>query len=399
MTHARRLADNVSLPATRGRIVVVVVLALTLGAGALSWSRWASDPRRWLFSYLTALVFVISISIGAVAWLMLQHLTRAVWSVVIRRLLENLTRPLPLLAVGFVPIAVNLPRIYSWADPARVAADPALARKAAWLDPSFFNVRAAVYLGLWAVLAGLLARISARQDQTFDPRANDRMRGMSTWGLPLLATTSSFASFDWLMSLEPHWASTMFGVYFWAGSLVSSLAALILLALALRGTGWLRKTITIEHLHDMGKLLFGFVVFWTYIAFCQYFLIWYANLPEETGWYITRRSGTWNILSWALCFGHYVVPFYLLLFRSIRRDPFWLGLLAAWVLIFHYLDLYWIIMPTLYPDGAQPDWLDASVLATLVLAAGAVVAHACRARPLIPVGDPHLSESLAFRNP
>ena len=141
------------------------------------------------------------------------------------------------------------------------------------------------------------------------------------------------------------------------------------------------------------------MVFWTYIAFCQYFLIWYANLPEETGWYITRRSGTWNILSWALCFGHFVVPFYLLLFRSIRRDPFWLGLLAAWVLVFHYLDLYWIVMPTLYPEGAQPDWLDASVLATLVLAAGAVVAHACRARPLIPVGDPHLSESLAFRNP
>ncbi len=131
MTHARRLSDNVSLPATRGRILVAALSALAIGAGALTWSRWASDPRRWLFSYLTALVFVITISIGAVAWLMLQHLTRAVWSVVIRRLLENLTRPLPLLAVGFVPIAVNLPRIYSWADASRVAADPALARKAA----------------------------------------------------------------------------------------------------------------------------------------------------------------------------------------------------------------------------------------------------------------------------
>ena len=119
---------------------------------------------------------------------------------------------------------------------------------------------------------------------------------MSSWGLPLLALTSSFAGFDWLMSLEPHWTSTMFGVYFWAGSLVGSLAALILLTLALRGTGWLRRTVTIEHLHDLGKLLFGFVVFWTYIAFCQYFLIWYANLPEETGWYITRRWGTWNII-------------------------------------------------------------------------------------------------------
>src|SRR5208283_6158180 len=238
MTQARRLTDNVSLPAMSGRILAMVLFALAIGAGAISWSRWLSDPRRWLYSYLVALVFVISIAIGSLAWLMLQHLSQAVWSVVVRRLMENLTRPLPLLAVGFVPVAVNLPRIYSWADPARVAADPALARKAAWLDPSFFNLRAAVYLALWAVLAGLLARISARQDQTFDLRANDRMRGMSTWGLPLLALTSSLAGFDWLMSLEPHWASTMFGVYFWAGSLVSSLAALILLALALRGTGW-----------------------------------------------------------------------------------------------------------------------------------------------------------------
>ena len=329
---------------------------------------------------------------------MLQHLSRAVWSVVVRRLMENLTRPLPLLAVGFVPVAVNLPRIYSWAVSARVAADPALARKAAWLDPSFFNVRAAVYLALWALMAGLLSRKSASQDRSTDSRASDAMRRMSCWGLPLLALTSSFAGFDWLMSLEPHWASTMFGVYFWAESLVASLAALIVLVLTLRTTGWLRTTITIEHLHDLGKLLFGFVVFWTYIAFCQYFLIWYANLPEETSWYIVRRSGTWNTLSWALCFGHFAIPFFMLLFRPIRRDPFWLGVLSAWVLVFHYLDLYWVIMPTLLPDGALPDWLDVSVLAALVLAASAVVAYSCGARPLIPIGDPHLSESLAFRN-
>jgi hypothetical protein len=190
----------------------------------------------------------------------------------------------------------------------------------------------------------------------------------------------------------------MFGVYLWAGSLVGSLAALILLVLWLRATGWLRKTITVEHLHDLGKLLFSFVVFWTYIAFCQYFLIWYANFPEETVWYITRRSGTWNMLSWALGFGHFAIPFFMLLFRSVRRDPFWPGFLAAWVLVFHYLDLYWVVMPTLLPEGARPDWLDASVLATLVFAAAAVLARACWARPLVPVGDPHLSESLAFRN-
>jgi hypothetical protein len=379
-------------------MVVLALLAMAIATGTDSLSRWTNDPRRWLFSYLVALVFVVTIGIGALAWLMLQHLTRAVWSVVIRRQVENLTRPLPWLALGFLPIALNLPQVYSWADPSRVAAERALARKTAWLNPAFFNGRAAVYLAVWGVLAGLLARISARQDQTVDPQANRRMRGISAWGLALLGLTSSYASFDWLMSLEPHWASAMFGVYLWAGSLVSSLAAMILLILALRGTGWLRKIVTVEHLHDLGKLLFGFVVFWTYIAFCQYFLIWYTNFPEETVWYITRRTGTWNTLSWALCFGHFLVPFFLLLFRSIRRDVFWLGSIAAWVLVFHYLDLYWVVMPTLYPEGAQPDWQDLSILATLVLAAGAVVARACTARPLVPIGDPHLFESLAFRN-
>ncbi len=398
MTHARRLSEKVSFPATRGRIVVMVLLAPAIATGVVSLSRWMSDPRRWLYSYLVALVFVITIGIGALAWLMLQHLTRAVWSVVIRRLLENLTRPLPWLALGFLPIALHLPQVYLWADPARVAGDPALVRKAAWLNPAFFNGRAAVYLAVWAVLAGVLARSSARQDQTADPQANRRMRGISAWGLALLGLTSSYASFDWLMSLAPHWASTMFGVYLWAGSLVSSLAALILLILALRATGWLRQTVTVEHLHDLGKLLFSFVVFWTYIAFCQYFLIWYANLPEETSWYITRRLGTWNTLSWALCFGHFAIPFFMLLFRPIRRDSFWLGALSIWVLVFHYLDLYWVIMPTLLPEGAVPDWLDVSVLAALVLAGSAVVVYSCGARPLIPIGDPHLSESLAFRN-
>jgi hypothetical protein len=329
---------------------------------------------------------------------MLQHLTRAVWSVVIRRIMENLTRPLNWLVLGFVPIALHLSKIYAWADPSRVSSDPAIARKAAWLDPTFFNARAAVYLASWAVLSTRLVRISARQDHTADPRSSGRMRATSTYGLVVVGLTSSYAGFDWLMSLDPHWTSAMYGVYVWASSLVSSLAAMILVTLALRGSGRLGRAVTIEHLHDLGKLLFGFVVFWAYIAFAQYFLIWNANLPEETRWYITRRSGTWNTLSWALCFGHFVVPFILLLFRPIRRDPFWLGLLAAWVLVFHYLDVYWLVMPVLNPEGVQFNWLDVSLVAAVVLACCASIAHACGSRPLIPIGDPGLYESIHFQN-
>ncbi len=398
MTHATPPLEGTSVPGNRGRILVVLLLAGSIGSAAVSLSRWSADPKRWLYSYLTALVFVITISIGALAWLMLQHLSRAVWSIVLRRILENLTRPLPWLVLGFIPIALHLPTIYLWADPARAAADPVLVRKAAWLAPTFFNIRSAAYLATGAILAVLLARLSAQQDRTADPRLNGRMRAASSWGLILLGLTSSYAGFDWLMSLDPHWASTMYGVYFWACSLVSSLAGLILLTLALRASGRLGRAVTTEHLHDLGKLLFGFVVFWTYIAFSQYFLIWCANFPEETRWYITRRSGSWNTLSWALCFGHFTVPFCLLLFRPIRRDSFWLGFLAAWVLVFHYLDLYWLIMPVLEPEGAQPHWLDVSLLAALVLACSAIITHACWSRPILPMGDPHLSESITFQN-
>jgi hypothetical protein len=398
MTSGTSILEGAGVPSSRGRIVVAVLLAGSISAAALSVSRWAADPRRWLFSYLTAFVFATTISIGALAWLMLHHLTHAVWSVVARRILENLTRPLNWLVLGFVPIASHLSRLYPWADPARLSSDPALARKAAWLNPTFFNIRAAVYLASWAILSTVLARISARQDHTADPRSGGRMRATSSPGLVLVGLTSSYAGFDWLMSLDPRWTSSMYGVYVWACSLVSSLAALILVTLALRAWGGLERSITIEHLHDLAKLLFSFVAFWAYIAFSQYFLIWCANLPEETRWYIARRSGTWNTLSWALCLGHFVVPFVLLLFRPIRRDPFWLGFLAAWVLVFHYLDVYWLIMPALDPEGVRLDWLDVSLLAAVVLAACASIAHTCGSRPLIPIGDPNLSRSIAFRN-
>jgi hypothetical protein len=398
MTSARPLAESVTLPAARTNAVALVLFAFATVLGAVSGSAWSADPRRFAFSYLVALVFVTSVSVGTLAWLLILHLTGAVWSVSLRRLLENLTRPLPWIALLFIPVVMNLGRLYVWADPARVSADQELARKAIWLNPTAFTVRTAFYLATWAIVAGLLTRSSALQDRAGDPAQTRRMRATSTWGTIALGLTSSFAATDWLMSLDPHWTSTIFGVYFWAGALVSALAALILLVLALHAAGWLRQTITVEHLHDLGKLLLGFVIFWAYIAFSQYFLIWYANFPEETRWYVIRRTGDWNTLSWALVFGHFVVPFFLLLPRATKRSQFWLGFVAAWVLVFHYADLYWLIMPALHSERPEPHWLDASLLLALVFLCGAIVARACQARPLVPVGDPRLCESIAFRN-
>jgi hypothetical protein len=396
MSQANSSGDPVEVAPSRGLVLSGVLLALAAGAGALSLSSWSIDPRRSLFSYLTAWLFVISLSVGALAWLMLHHLTGAVWSVAIRRLLENLTRPLPWLAIAFLPIALNLKALYPWADPARLVSDHELARKAVWLNPPLFCIRSAIYLGLWALFAQILARQSDRQDRSGDPASSRRMRATSAAGLVALGLTTSSAAFDWMMSLDPHWASTMFGVYFWSGALVGSLAAIILTIMFVGRLGLLRHTITVEHLHDLAKLLFGFVVFWAYIAFSQYFLIWYANLPEETEWYIARRTGDWNTLSWGLCFGHFLVPFVLLLSRAVRRDQFWLGFIAAWILGFHYLDLYWLIMPAHHAATAAPSRIDISILFTLVFLFGALVAHACRRRALVPLGDPRLADSIAF---
>jgi hypothetical protein len=363
-------------------------------AGVMSGDRFFVEPRRLAFSYLTAVLFVTSIATGALGWLMLHHLTGAVWSVALRRLLENLARPLVWLVLLFVPVAMSLRLLYPWAG----SSNAELARKSLWLNPLFFDIRMAVYLASWALLATLLARMSTRQDHTGDPALGRSMKSTSAWGMLVLGLTTSLAAFDWLMTLDPHWSSTIFGVYFWAGSLVSSLAALVTVVLGCRAAGWLRSTVTVEHLHDLGKLLFGFVIFWAYIAFSQYFLIWYANLPEETEWYVIRRSGSWNTLSWALVLGHFVVPFVVLLFRATKRSPYWLGFIAIWVLVFHYLDLFWLVMPALHPEGIEPHWLDASLLLTLVFICALVVAFACGKRPLVPVGDPRLSESIAFRN-
>lgn len=397
--HANSAPAPASIASSKGGVIVWSLLASAVVAGAVSAAGWSADPRRFAFSYLTALTFVISLGVGSLAWLMILHVSGAVWSQAVRRLLENLTRPLAWYLLLFIPVAMNLNRIYVWTDSSRRRTDAELMRKAMWLNPPLFDVRSAFYLASWAILAGLLWRGSMRQDATGDWKLIGRMRRTSMWGLILLGLTTSFFSFDWLMSLDPHWSSTMFGVYFWAGSLVGSLSTLILLTLVLRATGRLDGLVTIEHMHELGKLLIGFVIFWAYIAFCQYLLIWYANFPEETRWYVIRRSGSWNTLSWSLLFGHFVTPFFLLLPRANKRDPFWLGFIATLVLVFHFADLYWLVMPTLDPESFEPHWLDFSVAAALIFFCCAIVAHACRTRPSVPIGDLRLTESLAFENP
>jgi hypothetical protein len=392
-------AEPVMIPAGRGQAVLAALGAVAGLAGLVSVAgAFASREltRQFAFSYLTGFAFVTSLGVGALFWVMVHHLVGAGWSVVVRRLFEGLARIATVVLLLFLPVALVLGSLYLWASESRP--DALLLAKRPFLNAPFFYVRALVYTVAWTALAIYFTRQSARQDQDGDPDHTRRMQAASGPGMIVLALTTTFAAFDWLMSLDYKWYSTIFGVYFWAGSILGSLATLVLVVLGFRAAGWLRLTITVEHLHDLGKLMIGFTVFWAYIAFSQYFLIWYANIPEETAFYLHRRVPGWNPVSWALPIGHFLVPFAVLLPRANKRNPVVMAFVAAWLLAFHYLDLYWQVMPNLHEQGVRPHWLDLTALVALVCACAFVVGRAILAHPLIPVRDPRLEESLLFRN-
>ena len=376
-----------SLRVTSGAIAILA--ASLVVAGCLS------DPRQAAFSYLVAVLFLVSIAVGALFWVLLHYLTGAVWSVVLRRLMEHLASLVIPSAALFVPLLFSIGMLFDWsADVENV--DAAVAGKAAYLNAPFFMIRAACYFLVWLWLTWYFRRASLRQDRAAGEHEVDRARKLSALGMLLLALTTTFAAFDWIMSLDPHWYSNILGVYFWSGSILASLAAVTLTAIGARRFFALREVITTEHLHDLGKLLCGFTVFWAYIAFSQYFLIWYAAIPEETAWYALRLEGSWSLVTMLLGFCHFVVPFALLLFRPIKRSPFLLGLVAVWLLVFHLWDLYWQVMPTVHPEGVVLHWLDAvSILFVLAVSCG-TLAHVARMKPLVPQGDPDLSASIHF---
>ena len=225
-----------------------------------------------------------------------------------------------------------------------------------------------------------------------------RLRRLAGPALIVLALTQTFASIDWIMSLTPHWYSTMFGVYFFAGSFVGFIALLSVVTVAMRSAGLLETVVSAEHLHDVGKFLFAFTAFWAYIAFSQFFLVWYANMPEETIWYKARLEGSWKMVSIFLMAGHFGAPFLYLMGRSVKRKGATLALGGAWLLAMHFVDIYWQVMPTLHPEGVRPSALDVAALVTVGGCFVAAASWLLRRQALVPVRDPRLAESLAFEN-
>jgi hypothetical protein len=379
------------------RIPVIGAGCAVLGAGACA-LMGASNPKQFFFSWLVSFLFFLSLALGGLFFVLIQYATQGGWGIVLRRIGETIFALLPVMAVLFLPLMLGLRDLYSWAVPGAAEHDALLRWKAPYLNVPFFLIRAAIYFAVWTFMALLYYRGSRGQDVTGDPAVSARLRRLAGPAIIVLAVTQTFASIDWIMSLTPHWYSTMFGVYFFAGSFVGFIALLSVLAAAMRQAGLLETVISAEHLHDMGKLLFAFTSFWAYIAFSQFFLIWYANLPEETIWYRARLEGSWEGVSLLLMAGHFGVPFFYLMGRDVKRRGWTLAVGGAWLLAMHFVDLYWQVMPTLHPEGVRPSPLD---VAAFIAVGGCFVAAAgwlMRRQALVPLRDPRLAESLAFEN-
>lgn len=384
--------------ARRLAIAGVVALAIAVAWGAAL----GDDLRRLSFAMVIAVAFWLSLAVGALFFAILQHLVRARWSVTLRRIAEVLTGAFPV--VGAVLLgAIALPPVfgyhglYEWADPELAHADHLIHAKGAWFAPAWFAARCALYVVAWSLLARWFRRRSIEQDDSKDPALSERMRVASAPAVIAFALVTAFASFDVLMSLEPRWFSTIFPVYFFAGSAVAVFAALALVPLWLQRRGLLKEAVTVEHYHDVGKLLFAFVFFWGYIAFSQFMLIWYAAVPEETFWFADRLRGGWQWVSLALLLCHFVIPFLGLMSRHGKRDLRVLAFWAVWALAAHYLDLVWLVLPE-YSAAATFHAIDLLALAGVGGLALAAVARTASRAALVPTGDPNLATSLSFEN-
>ena len=367
-----------------------VALAATLALGA-------GHPKQLAFSWLVAFLYFLSLALGALFFVLIHFAMQGGWGIVVRRLAENTMATIPLFAVLFVPILVLRHELYPWTTGAG-ASDHLLRLKAPYLNVSFFAIRASASFTCWSAVALLYFRASRRQDKSGDPRLSAAMRRFAGPAIIGVGLTQTFCAIDWIMSLEPAWYSTMFGVYWFAGSLVSFFAFLALVVVALRASGLLGGIVGVEHFHDLGKLLFAFTVFWAYIGFSQYFLIWYGNIPEETIFFRQRLAGSWRTATFLLAAGHFVVPFFFFMSRAIKRRPALLAAGACWLLAMHLVDVTWLVMPTLHPEGVRVGLLDlTSWLGVGGLFVG-LFGRLAAGAPLVPVRDPRLSESLTFQN-
>lgn len=381
------------LPPIFGRLGIIL-----LGIGlVLSILAYLSDPVRSAFNNIILLEFLTSIGLGALFFVALEHLVGAVWSTPFRRVFEILSSVLLILPIVALPIYFHAHDIFHWTHADVVAADVILQQKSPYLNMTFFTIRVVGYFVLWILFYWLLSRNSKKQDESKDQKFTKLNAKISAVFMPVFAITITFSSIDWMMSLEPHWFSTIFGVYYFSGTVIASLAVGTLLVIWLNENGLLIKGIKKDHYYSLGALLFAFINFWAYIAFSQYLLIWYANLPEETFWFLQRWEGSWMYFSIFFMIVHFGVPYFAMLSQPSKMDAKRLKFMALWLAIVHILDLYWIVIPTLSPEGFIFGWIEVGFI---VLAFGIVmVVFNLKAKNvnLVAIGDPKLQRGINFR--
>jgi hypothetical protein len=352
------------------------------------------NARQFFQSYLMAYMLCLGVTLGSLALGMVHQLSGGAWGVVIRRPIGAASRVLPVMTLMFLPIALGMRHLYVWTNADIVAHDEMLLHKQLYLNTPFFLVRAAIYFLVWNAISYFLNAWSLEQDRTGSPRFARRMQMISGGGLLAYGLTITFASFDWLMSLEPHWFSTIYGVLIMGGQGLSALAFLIIVLVWLSRRPPLDRIVAPSHFHDLGNLMLAFVMLWAYFSFSQYLIIWSGNLPVEIGWYLHRLQTGWRAVGLVLILCHFAAPFIVLLSRTVKREPQLLVKVAAGILIVRLVDLFWLIAPEFHQTGISVSWLDVVLPLTLGSLWLACFIWQLRGRALLPVHDPEFDEAL-----
>ncbi|HKB11104.1 MAG TPA: hypothetical protein VKD69_10630 [Vicinamibacterales bacterium] len=352
------------------------------------------NSAQFLQSYLMGYMLWLGVTLGCLALGMVHQLSGGAWGVLIRRPIGAATRVLPVMTLLFLPIALGVTRMYPWTNADLVAHDEALQHKHLYLNLSFFFVRAAIYFATWNALAYFLNAWSLEQDRTGDPRIARRMQVISGGGLVAYGLTITFAAFDWMMSLEPHWYSTIYGAIIIGGQGLGALAFSIIVLAWLGRRPPLDRIVQPGHFHDLGNLMLAFVMLWAYFSFSQYLIIWAGNLPAEIAWYLHRTQTGWSPVAVLLMLFHFALPFVILLSRTVKRQAELLVKVAAAILVVRIIDLFWLIAPEFHQNGIAISWMDVVLPLTIGAIFAGCFVYQLRDRAILPVHDPEFDETL-----
>jgi hypothetical protein len=359
------------------------------------------SPADFYHSYIFSYMLVLGLTVGSLGLLMLQHLTGGIWGIVIRRPLEAASRNIILMLVLFIPIVLGMKYLYSgsdnetgWLNAPKEGEQALTSWQQGYLTSSGFLTRALIYFAIWIVLMVVFNNWSKQQDQANGEGLKQRMKGLAAPGVILYILAMTFAAIDWVMSLSPRWASTIYGFLFVAGQAIAAMALMIAVIALLAGSEPFQGIIKKRHLHDLAKLLFAFNMLWAYFAFSQLLIIWSGNQPEEITFYRSRLNGQWGVVAVLVLLFSFAIPFLLLLSRDVKRTASVVSKIAVWMIFMRLVDLYWMTRPE-FTSRAVPTWLDIVVPVALIGLWLGFFAMNLKQRPLLPVGDPNLSEALA----